>query len=560
MKLDVEILRYLSKDDFRVLTAVEMGMRNHEIVPAELIDRIASLKHGGTYKVLKNLLKHKLLHHDSSKYDGFRLTYLGYDFLAIKTLANRGVIASVGRKLGTGKESDIYEVAAEDGTVFAMKLHRLGRVSFRAVKSKRDYLRHRSSFNWLYLSRLAALKEFAFMKALEENGFPVPKAVDCNRHCVIMSLVQGYPLVQVKELQNPETVFETILGIIVRFAEHGLIHCDFNEFNIMIDDEENVTVIDFPQMVSVSHRNAQMYFDRDAECIFKFFRKRFNLSFQENTDDNDGSDVDTDEVVWPSFSSISKTAGFLDKELAASGFTRKDQEDIDKFIEEGVEDTGSDREETEDEQFTESRESNIKGLNSLRVEEQLSSIASSERLVVDIALSVGTEKQNLLCQLGSCFDPFGCGFWILAYSLGFRISAFQEERTSNSDEEGKVEVKQQSSEAGQDNGPKTEDDSEKVEFKLLACWVGIIVLIVALHPSMSKSLQALIVELVDPEEDDESANENDAELNKSLNKQRRRAVAAARGGRRSLASRNTYKDKGGKSSQNSRMQKQLCSW
>lgn len=48
--------------------------------------------------------------------------------------------------------------------MLAMKLHRLGRTSFRAVKSKRDYLRHRRSFNWLYLSRLAALKEFAFMK------------------------------------------------------------------------------------------------------------------------------------------------------------------------------------------------------------------------------------------------------------------------------------------------------------------------------------------------------------------------------------------------------------
>lgn len=59
---------------------------------------------------------------------------------------------------------DIFEVATEDGTVLAMKLHRLGRVSFRAVKSKRDYLLHRSSYNWLYLSRLAALKEFAFME------------------------------------------------------------------------------------------------------------------------------------------------------------------------------------------------------------------------------------------------------------------------------------------------------------------------------------------------------------------------------------------------------------
>jgi len=37
MKLDVKILRYLSKEDFRVLTAIEMGMRNHEIVPVELV-------------------------------------------------------------------------------------------------------------------------------------------------------------------------------------------------------------------------------------------------------------------------------------------------------------------------------------------------------------------------------------------------------------------------------------------------------------------------------------------------------------------------------------------
>ena len=75
-----------------------------------------------------------------------------------------------------------------------MKLHRLGRTSFRAVKSKRDYLRHRNNYNWLYLSRFAALKEFSFMKALKEHDFPVPNAVDCNRHCVLMSLVPGSKL------------------------------------------------------------------------------------------------------------------------------------------------------------------------------------------------------------------------------------------------------------------------------------------------------------------------------------------------------------------------------
>jgi RIO-like serine/threonine protein kinase len=41
----------------------------------------------------------------------------------------------------------------EDGEVLALKMHRLGRTSFRAVKSKRDYLGKRHNFSWLYLSR-----------------------------------------------------------------------------------------------------------------------------------------------------------------------------------------------------------------------------------------------------------------------------------------------------------------------------------------------------------------------------------------------------------------------
>lgn len=42
--------------------------------------------------------------------------------------------------------------------------HRLGRISFRAIKEKRDYLGKRKSASWMYMSRLAAQKEWAFMK------------------------------------------------------------------------------------------------------------------------------------------------------------------------------------------------------------------------------------------------------------------------------------------------------------------------------------------------------------------------------------------------------------
>eukprot|EP00271_Cylindrocystis_brebissonii_P018246 TRINITY_DN5088_c1_g1_i1.p1 TRINITY_DN5088_c1_g1~~TRINITY_DN5088_c1_g1_i1.p1 ORF type:complete len:701 (-),score=201.61 TRINITY_DN5088_c1_g1_i1:83-2185(-) len=275
MKLDVNMLRYLSQEEFRTLTAVEMGMRNHEIVPSDLIDRIAGLKRGGAFKNLRTLLRHKLVHHDSQKYDGYRLTNLGYDYLALKALVKRGHITAVGRRIGVGKESDVFEVMNGEGRVMALKLHRLGRISFRNVKEKRDYLQRRTTHSWLYLSRLAALKEYAFMKALGEHDFPVPEAIDCNRHAVLMSLLCAYPLTQVKELQNPGVVFEQVIALLLRLARLGLIHCDFNEFNLMVDDEEHITVIDFPQMVSVSHRNAKMYFDRDVDCIYTFFAKKF---------------------------------------------------------------------------------------------------------------------------------------------------------------------------------------------------------------------------------------------------------------------------------------------
>ena len=48
--LDVKALRYMGHDEFRVLTAVEMGMKNHELVPMSLVESISGLKRGGAFK------------------------------------------------------------------------------------------------------------------------------------------------------------------------------------------------------------------------------------------------------------------------------------------------------------------------------------------------------------------------------------------------------------------------------------------------------------------------------------------------------------------------------
>ena len=68
-------------------------------------------RHGGAVRSLKTLLRGKLVHHDGSKYDGYRLTNMGYDFLALRALMARGSIAAVGSQIGVGKESDVFEVS-----------------------------------------------------------------------------------------------------------------------------------------------------------------------------------------------------------------------------------------------------------------------------------------------------------------------------------------------------------------------------------------------------------------------------------------------------------------
>ena len=364
MKLDPTFLRYMTKDEFRVLTAVELGQKNHEMVPIPLITSISNLRHGGASKLLSNLLRHKLLHHETKSFDGYRLTNLGYDYLSLKSLINRGQISGLGRQIGVGKESDIFVVINEkkdgeqidldeqefESEELCMKLHRLGRTSFRSIKNNRDYHKGRSSPSWLYLSRLAAQKEFEFMKVLHANGFPVPTPVDQNRHAVIMSIVHGYTLNTVRVVRDVEALYSVLMELIERFAKYGLIHGDFNEFNLMVDEEANVTVIDFPQMVSIDHRNAKMYFERDVNCIRRFFRKRFDYVSEE----------------WPLFKDVAGAREkSLDVDVQASGFLRYGvkesvaNNDLSKIFEEKMnvnvdseasseEETSNENEQTED--------------------------------------------------------------------------------------------------------------------------------------------------------------------------------------------------------------------
>lgn len=318
---------------------VEQGSKNHELVPTPLIEKLSRIRGGasGVHRSIAALAKAGLIARmKEARYDGYRLTYGGLDYLALHTHSSRKDVYSVGSRIGVGKESDIMIVADEKGVQRVLKIHRLGRISFRSVKSNRDYLKKNQSGSWQYLSKLAAMKEYAFLQALRDEGFPVPEPFGQSRHTIVMSLVDAHPMRQIASVPDPAALYADLIAMILRLAQHGLIHGDFNEFNILIK-EETVTsddgaevvkvepvLIDFPQMVSMQHQNAEMYFDRDVNCIKRFFSRKFHFKSDE---------------PGPFFEDAKKMVGAdgckrLDATVEASGFTKKMMKDLEAAIRE----------------------------------------------------------------------------------------------------------------------------------------------------------------------------------------------------------------------------------
>ncbi|VDN09158.1 unnamed protein product [Dibothriocephalus latus] len=310
--IKIDYFRYMTNEAWRVLMAVEMGMKNHEFVPADLVHKISRCSRRGSsfLKLLRDeLVPHGLLAYETDArkaHSGYRLTNLGYDYLALHALIKNGQVIDLGSMIGAGKESDVYLAVAGDhagrpdepcdpacavdalpakGDYVVIKFHRLGRTSFRKVKEKREYHQHRSTCSWLYLDRLAASREYGMMQAID---------------------------------------------ILNRITRAGLVHGDFNEFNLLVngishtggtlgnygpDEDEadepidpeqvKLLIIDFPQMISRDHKTAQGIYERDLNGILSYFTRYL--------------EIEPESIPPTSLTAIPRT-GFLDVQLRAPGY------------------------------------------------------------------------------------------------------------------------------------------------------------------------------------------------------------------------------------------------
>jgi RIO kinase 2 len=266
------VMADLEPGDFYLLSGVEQGMRFSRWVNREKLPDYSDLTPENVDYRLDRCMQRELVQRKTIQYEGYQLTFEGYDALALRTFSERDTVEGVGSSLGVGKESDVYEV--QSYKPMALKFHREGYTNFRAVNKERDYTSDRNHVSWLYTARKAAEREHEVLETLYPD-VSVPRPVDQNRHAIVMEKLPGVELARARfDSGQVVGVLDLILREVAGAYDAGYVHADMSEYNVFVD-EGGVTIFDWPQAVATDHENARELLERDVENLLGWFRRKY---------------------------------------------------------------------------------------------------------------------------------------------------------------------------------------------------------------------------------------------------------------------------------------------
>ncbi len=291
----------LEPEDFYLLSGLEQGMRFSKWVAREKLPEFSSLTPENVDYRLDRCERRGLLERKTIQYDGFRLTFEGYDALALHTFVERDTIEGMGAPLGVGKESDVYEVMSYKP--LALKFHREGYTNFREVNREREYTADHDHVSWMYTARKAAEREHAALEAVYPQ-VSVPQPIDHNRHAVVMERIDGVELARTGlDPEQVRPIMGLILDEVATAYDEGYVHADMSEYNVFVT-EQGVVVFDWPQAVPTDHENADELLVRDVENVVGYFRRKYPVNVDA---------VDTDGIAGAiTRGEFSELATFLD--------------------------------------------------------------------------------------------------------------------------------------------------------------------------------------------------------------------------------------------------------
>ncbi|ASJ10460.1 tyrosine protein kinase [Thermococcus sp. P6] len=292
--LALEAYPELKDLDFRILRGVELNMKHHRWVPLEDVARFARVDVETASFRLGKLDELSLVRRRSDiGYIGYQLTIHGYDALAIRALARKGIIASIGTtQIGVGKDADVYPGVTPTGERVAVKFNRIGgRVASRKAGYHGDVFNDKHHTSWLYVSRLIAKKEYDALVLLSPI-VRVPRPIAWNRHVLVMEFIEGTELSELREgeLSTREAgkILEEVLKDYLKAVRFGIVHSDMSEFNIVLTGEGDILIIDWAQYTSTIDPESYDLLRRDVTVLLNAFRRRWGVEKRF-------------EEVWPEF-------------------------------------------------------------------------------------------------------------------------------------------------------------------------------------------------------------------------------------------------------------------
>jgi RIO kinase 2 len=267
------VLKSLKDEEWRTLAGLERSTGGYGTPDLGRISRMSRLPPDRVRFATDALEKKGLV---SRRGQGYALTREGVEVMALKDYVKKDLIFALGAIIAKGKESDVYEALTEEGTVYALKLYKIGRISFTSFRKKR--VRESAEFkSWMTANYEAARREYHALRKLEGLGPTFPKAIAYSRSTVLLQELSGVRLSQRPYMEDPARALRTIIeSMRTAFVSAGLVNADLSEYNILTDGA-SVWLIDWPQAVDSGHPNSGDLLTHDVNAVTSFFRRAYDV-------------------------------------------------------------------------------------------------------------------------------------------------------------------------------------------------------------------------------------------------------------------------------------------
>ena len=132
-----KVVKSLEPDDYKLLKVLASGLKQHESLTRKEIMTYSKMHENIVDFRINRLHDMKLIGKNKG---GFTLLMMGLDTVALKMLVDKDIIIGMGKPIGIGKESDVFEAITSSEQERALKFFRIGRISFREVRRRRTFI------------------------------------------------------------------------------------------------------------------------------------------------------------------------------------------------------------------------------------------------------------------------------------------------------------------------------------------------------------------------------------------------------------------------------------